>query len=133
MNFKINILLLFFPFIGFAQSDFERVIKAGEVLLSGLSILKVSKSDTKSDNKTISSICVKNKLSEKINFKIMGIDENGAEIKKEMVIQNDGKECVFNILKGIYSYEVSLANNDTYKKGEYRFDDDIVIMIKKED
>lgn len=129
MNFKINIILLFFPFIVFAQSDFERVIKAGEVLLSGFSILKVSKSD----NKTISSICVKNKLSEKINFKIIGIDENGAEIKKEMVIQNDGKECVFNILKGIYSYEVNLANNEVYKKGECKFDSDVIITIKKEE
>lgn len=49
-----------------------------------------------------------------------------------MVIQNDSKECVFNILKGIYTYEILLANKEQYKKGEYNFDNDVVIVVKKE-
>jgi hypothetical protein len=49
-----------------------------------------------------------------------------------MVVQNDGKECVFNIPKGIYTYEILLANKDVFKKGEYKFDDDVVITVKKD-
>ena len=77
-------------------------------------------------------LCVKNKLEEKINFKIVGQDKQGNEIKKDLVIQTDSKECLLEITKGIYTYEVILANRDTFKKGEYKFDDDITIIIKKE-
>jgi hypothetical protein len=51
---------------------------------------------------------------------------------RDIVIQNDGKECFLEIPKGIYTYEVLLSNKDTFKKGEYKFDDDITIIIKKE-
>jgi hypothetical protein len=101
--------------------------------MSGFSILKASKNDTKKDSQFITSICVKNKLMEKITFKMDGKDEHGEVVKKELVVQNDGKECVFNIPKGIYSYEVILSNKEIYKKGEYKFDEDMVISIKKED
>jgi len=124
---------LMLSLVSFAQSDFEKVIKAGEVVLSGFSILKASKSGTDKDSKIISTVCIKNKMMEKITFKLIGKDKNSDDLKKEMVVQNDGKECVFNIPKGIYTYEVILANNEVYKKGEYKFEDDIVITIKKED
>lgn len=117
----------------FAQTDIANVLKAGEVVLGGFSIFKSSQSGTKKDSKLVSSVCIKNKLNEKIIFKMIGKDEQGIEIKKEMVIQNDGKECVFDVPKGIYNYEVTLLNKDIYKKGEYKFDDDVVITIKKED
>ena len=117
----------------FAQTDIASALKVGEVVLSGFTIFKSSKSDTKKDSKIVSSVCIKNKLTEKINFKMVGKDEQDNEVKKEMVIQNDGKECVFNVPKGIYTYEVTLSNKDTYKKGEYKFDDDVVITIKKDD
>lgn len=71
-------------------------------------------------------------LLEKITFKIIGIDNDGFKTEKEMVIQNDAKECVFDIPKGIYTYEILLSNKDTFKKGEYKFDTDVVITIKKE-
>ncbi|AWI24920.1 hypothetical protein [Flavobacterium pallidum] len=125
-------LLFIFPTICFPQSDLDKTLKAGELLLGGLSILKVAKSDPKKDSKTIESVCVKNKLTEKITFKLDGKDSADNDIKKEMVVQNDGKECVFNLPKGIYTYEVILANKETYKKGEYKFDDDVIITIKKE-
>lgn len=125
--------IMFLPMSLFAQSDLSNVLKAGEVMLGGFSIFKAAKSDTNKDSKVVSSVCIKNKLAEKINFKMVGKDEEGNEVKKEMVIQNDGKECVFNVLKGIYTYEVTLANKDVYKKGEYKFDDDVVITIKKDD
>lgn len=112
------------PMTLLAQSDLSNVMKVGEIVLSGFSIFKTIKSDTKKDSKIISSVCIKNKLSEKINFKMVGKDEQDNDVKKEMVVQNDGKECVFNVPKGIYTYEVTLSNKDIYKKGEYKFDDD---------
>jgi hypothetical protein len=133
MKIKIFIATFLLPVFTFAQSDFDKVLKAGEVVLSGFTIFHSATSNPKADSKIISSVCVKNKLSDRITFKIAGKDPEGNDVKREMVVQNDGKECVFNVPKGIYSYEVDLANKDVYKKGEYKFDDDVVITIKKED
>ncbi|HLN95218.1 MAG TPA: hypothetical protein VK183_06255, partial [Flavobacterium sp.] len=81
----------------------------------------------------ITSVCVKNKLPDKITFTLEGEDAKGNRISRELVVQNDGKECVFNIPKGIYTYTVVLSNKDIYKKGEYKFEDDVIITIKKEE
>jgi len=59
-----------------------------------------------------------NKLVDKITFRILGKNEEGDEVKKELVIQKDGKECLYVLPKGIYTYEVVLPNKDIYKKGE---------------
>jgi hypothetical protein len=80
-NFKMNLktlilMLLALLMMSFAQSDLQNVIKGGELLLGGLSIFKIAKSDTKSDSKTIKSLCVKNKLTEKITFRIVGKNED---------------------------------------------------------
>lgn len=117
----------------FSQSDVEKILKGGEIIVNGLSFFKKDKSEvTENNSKVIESICVKNKLTEKITFIITGKDENDNSIKKEMVIQNDGKECVFEIPKGIYTYEIVLANKEIYKKGEYKFNDEITITVKPE-
>ncbi|WP_445454562.1 hypothetical protein [Flavobacterium sp. 25HG05S-40] len=126
------LLLLFFITTSNAQSDIDKLLKGGELLLSGLTVFKVAKSDSKPESKTIESVCVKNKLVDKITFKISGTDENGDQVKKELVIQKDGKECLFLIPKGIYTYEILLINKDIYKKGEYKFEDEIIITIKDE-
>ena len=126
------ILFVFSPICLFPQSDLENVLKGGELLLSGLSILKVSKSDGKGDSKVIESLCVKNKLADKITFRIVGKNEEGDEVKKELVIPKDGKECLLVLPKGIYTYEITLSNKEIYKKGEYKFDEDIVMTIKQE-
>jgi hypothetical protein len=130
---KFLTALLIVPVFSFAQTDIENMLKVGQVLLSGFTIVKPTKSETKSDSKTVSSVCIKNKLADKITFKLSGKDSEDTKVTKELVVQNDGKECVFEIPKGIYAYEVLLANNEVYKKGEYKFDDDIVIIIKKEE
>jgi hypothetical protein len=130
---KFLTALLIVPVFSFAQTDIENMLKVGQVLLSGFTIVKATKSETKSDSKTVSSVCIKNKLAEKVTFKLSGKDNQDTKVTKELVVQNDGKECVFEIPKGIYAYEVLLANNEVYKKGEYKFDDDIVIIIKKEE
>ncbi len=133
MNIK-QIILLFtlLPITSFSQSDLETVIKGGELLLSGLSIFKVANSDSKENSKVIESVCVKNKRADKITFRIVGKNEEGDDIKKELVIPKDGKECLFILPKGIYTYEIVLANKEIYKKGEYKFEDDVVFTVRDE-
>lgn len=131
---KIKLLcLLILPLLSFAQTDFDKLLKAGEIVLNGFTIFKASSFNIKSDSKIISSVCIKNKLSDKITFRLVGKDDQENKIEKEMVVQNNSKECVFNLPKGIYTFEVILVNKEIYKKGEYKFDDDVVITIKKED
>lgn len=130
MRFKEKIVLVFFlPLLSFSQSDIQTAIKGGELLLSGLSIFKTVRGSN-SDSKVIESVCIKNKLVDKITFRIIGKNKEGDEIKKELVIQKDSKECLFVLPKGIYTYEVILPNKEIYKKGEYKFDEDVVITIK---
>ena len=114
-----------------AQSDFDKILKGGEIVLNGLSFLKKDKSATKETNsKVIESVCIKNKLNEKITFIISGKDEDDNTIKKEMVVQKDGKECTFELPRGIYTYEILLTNKEIYKKGEYKFNEEITITVK---
>lgn len=131
MKHILCFLILFYFTNLHAQSDLQTAIKGGELLLTGLSIFKVAKSG-KEESKIIESVCVKNKLVDKITFKITGKDEKGDEIKKELVVQKDGKECLFELSKGIYTYEVVLPNKEIFKKGEYKFDDDVVITIESD-
>jgi hypothetical protein len=134
MKIKFFIILFFNVFtITYSQSDIDKVLKGGEILVNGLSFLKGSKSESKSaDSKVIESVCVKNKLADKITFKLIGKDEEGNDVKKELVIQKDGKECVFELPKGIYTYEIDLDNKEIYKKGEYKFNEDITITVKED-
>lgn len=133
----ISLSLIFF-LNGSAQSNFEKVLKGGEILVNGLSILRGNKSNltvesnsnSNSSPKTIESICIKNKLAGKITMILKGEDEDGNTVKKELVIQKDGKECVFELPKGIYTYEIILANKETYKKGEYKFNEEMTITLK---
>ncbi len=123
-------IAILLPIISFAQSDLQTVLKGGELLLSGLTIFKVAKGSSDKDSKVIESVCVKNKLVEKITFRIVGKNEEGDDVKKELVIQKDGKECLFVLPKGIYTYEIILPNKEIYKKGEYKFEEEVVITIK---
>ncbi len=122
------VAFLMLPMISNAQSDFQNLLKSGEILVNGLSFIKGNK--TKTDAKTIETFCVKNKLSDKITFKLVGKDIDGADVTKELVIQKEGRECVFNLPKGVWAYEIDLANKDVYKKGEYKIDDELVITVK---
>ena len=53
------------------------------------------------------------------------------EIKKELVIQKDEKECTYNLPKGIYTYEVLLSSKDTYQKGEYKVTEETLMTVNK--
>jgi hypothetical protein len=132
MKHKIIISLLFMSQLLFSQADINTVIKGGELLLSGLSVLKISKSNAKKNSKVIESVCVKNKLTDRITFRIEGKNEEDEEFKRELVIPKDGKECLFVLPKGIYTYEIVMTNKEIYKKGEYKFEDEVVITVKDE-
>ena len=129
---KYFIFLLFIPFFNYSQSDVDKILKGGEIIVNGLSFLKNNKSEVKNNSKVIESICIKNKLSDKITYIMNGKDEEGNVIKKELVIQNDGKECVFEIPKGIYTYEIILSTKEVFKKGEYKFEEEITIIVNKD-
>ncbi len=130
---KIFFILLLIPINIYSQSDLEKVLKGGEILVNGLTILRNSKTESKNTNsKVVESICVKNKLTEKITFSFVGKDEEDNVVKKELVIQKDDKECVFELPKGIYTYEIVLPNKEVFKKGEYKFNEEITITVKPE-
>jgi hypothetical protein len=132
MKKQFLLIILMFNIVAFPQTDVANILKGGELLLSGLSVLKVAKSTPKEDSKVIESVCVKNKLVDKITFRIVGKSEDGDEIKKELVIQKDGKECLFVLPKGIYTYEIVLPNKEIYKKGEYKFEEEVILTIKED-
>lgn len=125
------LVLLFFSASVFSQSNFEKVLRSGEVIVSGLSFLKSSKNESKTNSKVIETVCVKNKLKDRITFSLVGKDEEDTVIKKELVIPNEGKECVFELPKGIYAYEIILSNKEIYKKGEYKFEEEVTITVKE--
>lgn len=132
---KFYILLLLFTFSTYSQTTLQTVLKGGELLMTGLTIYKTARSESLSksaNNKVVTTVCVKNKLLEKINVKFSGKDEAGAVVYKELVVPNDGKECVFEIPKGIYTYEIILSNKEIYQKGEYKFEVEITITVKKD-
>ncbi|HEX9981057.1 MAG TPA: hypothetical protein VGB50_10895 [Flavobacterium sp.] len=128
-NFLNAAVLLLTSSVTFAQSDLDKVIRGSEVILSGLTIFKTARTQPKGDPKFIETICIRNKLSDKITY-IMTMKDSLREVRKELVIPKDGKECLLNLAKGIYTYEIILANKEVYKKGEYRFEDEIVITIR---
>jgi hypothetical protein len=68
-------IIVLFPLLSFSQSDLQTVLKGGELLLSGFSIFKTNKAATNKDSKVIESVCVKNKLVDKITFRIVGKNE----------------------------------------------------------
>lgn len=131
-NVKNKTIIFFFcislTFNSYSQSDFEKTLQAGAMLINGLSFIKGNKS--KPNNKTVEYLCVKNKLTDKVTFKLLGKSDDGEDIKKELVIQNDGKECVYEIPKGVWIYEIILTNKEVFKKGEFKLEDDITIMVK---
>lgn len=132
MNSKITLIIcLFFVNVNFAQNDIQNILKSGEILLNGLSFFKSGKSSN-SNSKTIESICVKNKLADKITFKIVGKDEDDNDIKKDLVIQKDGKECFMELPKGVYTYEIIMPNKEIFKKGDYKFDEVTTITVKQD-
>ena len=126
---SVVLILLLCPTMSFSQSD---LIKGGELLFGGL-ITVFNLSKPKNINSTVvESVCIKNKLENKITFIIVRQTEDGDEIRKELVIQKGSKEYFYELPKGVYTYQVLLANDSIFKKGEYKFDDKTVIAINED-
>ena len=124
-------ILLVFPLMSSAQSDLTAIVRGSEILVGGL-ITIFSSSKTNPNSTTVESVCVKNKMDDKVTLVITRQTEEGEEIKKELVIQKDSKECLYDLPKGVYSYEIILSDEEVYKKGEYRFKDKTVITLKED-
>lgn len=123
--------LLLMPTISNAQSDINAIVKGSEILVGGL--IAIFSSDKAKTNPTlVESVCIKNKMNTKITLVITKLTEEGEEIKKELIIPEDSKECFYDLPKGVYTYEITLPNGEIYKKGEYRFKDKTVITLKDE-
>lgn len=126
---KAAFLFCLFTLSGFAQSDLDKLIKSGELIVTGLAVFKDK--DKAGDTSTIiDKVCVKNKLTDKITLNVSGKDIEGNRITKSLVIVSDGKECLLELPKGIYSYEIVLSNKEIFKRGEYRFDESMTITVK---
>lgn len=118
---SVLVMFILLPTIASSQSDVTNLIRGGELLFGGLITIFTSEKQEKSSNTIVESVCVKNKLANKITFIITRQTEDGDEIRKELVIQKESKEYFYELPKGVYSYEVHLANDEIFKKGEYRF------------
>ncbi|KAA0127193.1 hypothetical protein FY557_14490 [Chryseobacterium sp. SN22] len=113
------------------MSGLDKGLAIGNILVQGYIALKGSGKKTVDPNaKTVDSFCFKNKMDEKIIVKLNGKIED-EDIKKELVIQKDEKECTFNLPKGIYTYEVLLSSKDTYQKGEYQVSEETLMTINR--
>lgn len=100
MKMYLLFIFLFSNIIVYSQSDVDKILKGGEIIVNGLSFLKNDKSEAKETNsKVIESVCIKNKLTDKITFIISGKDEEDNTIKKEMVIQKTEKNAFLNYQK----------------------------------
>lgn len=112
-------------------SGLDKGIAIGNILVQGYMALKGNGAKHVDPNaKTVDSFCFKNKMDEKIIIKLLGKIED-EEIKKELVIQKDEKECTYNLPKGIYTYEVLLSSKDTYQKGEYKISEETLMTINR--
>lgn len=125
------LVFLALPIMSNAQSDLTAIVRGSEILVGGLITIFTS-SKTNQNSTTVESVCIKNKMADKVTLIVMRQNEEGDEIKKELVIQKDSKECFYDLPKGIYSYEILLSNEEIYKKGEYRIKDKMVITLRED-
>ena len=126
---SVLVMFILLPTIASSQSDVTNLIRGGELLFGGLITIFTSEKQEKSSNTIVESVCVKNKLANKITFIITRQTEDGDEIRKELVIQKESKEYFYELPKGVYSYEVHLANDEIFKKGEYRFAEKSTLIV----
>ena len=125
---KVAMWLLCAPVLASGQSDLETAIRGGELILTGLTAFRMAKSDPYGT--LLQQVCVKNKFEGKITFQVTGKDQEGEDIVRELVIAPDGKECLFELPKGIYRYQVTLADETVAKKGEMKIEKEQTIVLK---
>jgi hypothetical protein len=121
--------------VSFPQSDFQKVINAGGLILTGISIIRgqkaeIPKQEQQPETPYLSELCFKNKLEEKITIRLTGKDQEGNVLTREVIVLRDGKECLYEIAKGVWDYEIVTGEDSVYRKGQYRLRDQTVITIR---
>jgi hypothetical protein len=129
-NFLGIAFLLFSPLFFKSQTTLDKGIAIGNVLIQGYSALKGTGKTVDANAKTVDSFCFKNKMEGKITVELTAKIED-EDVKKELVIPQDSKQCTYNLPKGIYTYEIILSNKETYQKGEYKVSEETVMTINK--
>jgi len=131
-NYILFAFLLFAPhFFKSQNTGVDKGIAIGNILIQGYSALRGNGKGLDPNAKTVESFCFKNKMDEKISISLVGKIEDD-DIKKELVIPKESKECTYNLPKGIYTYEIILANKEVYQKGEYKVSEETVMTINKQ-
>ena len=137
MKIKILLFTILFLFTQYfksqtTMSNLDKGLMVGNILFQGYMAIKGNSAKNAPDPnaKTVESFCFKNKMDEKITVRMNGKIED-EEVKKELVIQKDEKECTYNLPKGIYTYEVLLSSKDTYQKGEYKVTEETIMTVNK--
>jgi len=130
-NFIRIAFLLFTPLFFKSQTTgLDKGLAIGNILIQGYAALKGNGKTADPNAKTVDSFCFKNKMEEKITVELIGKIED-EDIKKELVIPQDSKQCTYNLPKGVYTYEIILSNKETYQKGEYKVSEETIMTINK--
>ncbi len=130
-NFLLIAFLLLAPhFFKSQTTGLDRGIAIGNILVQGYAALKGGGKTADPNAKTVNSFCFKNKMEEKVSVVFIGKFEE-EDIKKELVIPQDSKQCTYNLPKGVYTYEIILSDKETYQKGEYKVSEEAIMTINK--
>jgi hypothetical protein len=128
-TYLIIAFLLSAPHIFKSQTTgLDKGIAIGNILVQGYSALKGNGKTIDPNAKTVDSFCLKNKMEDRISVILTGKIED-EDVKKELVIPRDSKQCIYDLRKGIYTYEIILSSKETYQKGEYRISEEAVMTI----
>ncbi|MGC4130026.1 MAG: hypothetical protein QM564_10855 [Bergeyella sp.] len=129
-NYLLIAFLLCSSFFKSQTTTLDKGLAIGNILIQGYTALRGNGKTSDPNAKTVDSFCFKNKMEEKITVSLVGKIED-EDIKKELVIQKDSKECTYNLPKGIYTYEIILSNKETFQKGEYKVSEETIMTINK--
>lgn len=127
---SIAFLLLTPLFFKSQNTGIDKGLAIGNILIQGFSAIRGNGKVVDPNAKTVDSFCFKNKMDDKIIVLLTAKIEDD-DIKKELVIQKDSRECTYNLPKGIYTYEIQLANKEVYQKGEYKVSEETIMTINK--
>ncbi len=132
MKVVVLVVLVLLQCQSYAQSDLDRVIKGGEILLGGLAFVKTAYTDPEANSKTVKKTTFKNKLGQKIVLRLYSQDEEENELVEEIIIPDNGKESVYELLKGVWRYEIEICDGEIFKKGQFKFEKTAVITLKED-
>lgn len=132
MKVVVLVVLVLLQCQSYAQSDLDRVIKGGEILLGGLAFVKTAYMDPEANSTNVKKTTFKNKLGQKIVLRLFSEDDEGNELQEELIISDNGKETLYNLLKGVWRYEIEICEGEIFKKGQFNLEKTAVITLKED-